>query len=86
MQRVTQAYSSWESGSAGEVDLELYDGFISDADRPLLAKVWNTSKQELVQTRFDFHDKRLPTTNRSLCRPRKRNGGSNFVVITSKIH
>ena len=60
MQRVAQAYSSREFSSAGDVDLALYDGFLSDADRPLLAKVRDASPQELAQTRFDFHDKRLP--------------------------
>ena len=61
MQRVAQACSSREfSPPSGIVDLALYDGFLSDADRPLLARVCDASKQELVQTRFDFHDQRLP--------------------------
>ncbi len=60
MQRVTQAYSSREFSPAGDVDLALYEGFLNDADRPLLAKVRDASPQELAQTRFDFHDKRLP--------------------------
>ena len=60
MQRVAQAYSSRKFSSAGDVDLALYDGFLSDTDRPLLAKVRDASEQELAQTHFDFHDKRLP--------------------------
>lgn len=60
MQRVAQAYSSREFSSAGDVDLALYDGFINDADRPLLARVRGASPLELAQTRFDFHDQRLP--------------------------
>ncbi len=60
MQRVAQAYSSREFSPVGDVDLALYDGFLNDADRPLLAKVRDASEQELAQTRFDFHDKRLP--------------------------
>ncbi len=60
MRRVAQAYSSREFSSAGDVDLALYDGFLSDADRPLLARVRDASKHELAQTRFDFQDKRLP--------------------------
>lgn len=60
MQRVAQAYSSREFSPVGDVDLALYDGFLSDADRPLLARVRDASKQELAQTRFDFHDQRLP--------------------------
>lgn len=60
MQRVAQAYSSREFNPVGDVDLALYDGFLSDADRPLLARVRDASKQELAQIRFDFHDQRLP--------------------------
>lgn len=60
IQRVAQAYSSREFSPAGDVDLALYDGFLSDADRPLLARVRDASPQELAQTHFDFHDKRLP--------------------------
>lgn len=60
MQRVAQAYSSREFSRAGDVDLALYDGFLSDADRPLLARVRDASPQELAQTHFDFHDERLP--------------------------
>ncbi len=60
MQRVAQAYSSREFSPAGDVDLALYEGFLNNADRPLLANVRDASPQELAQTRFDFHDKRLP--------------------------
>ncbi len=60
MQRVAQAYSSREFSPSGDVDLALYDGFLSDADRPLLARVRDASEQELAQTHFDFHDARLP--------------------------
>jgi len=60
MQRVAQAYSSREFSPVGDVDLALYEGFLNDADRPLLARVRDASKQELAQTRFDFHDQRLP--------------------------
>lgn len=60
MQRVAQGYSSREFSPSGDVDLALYDGFLNDADRPLLANVRDASPQELAQTRFDFHDQRLP--------------------------
>ena len=60
IQRVAQAYSSREFSPAGDVDLALYDGFLSDADRALLARVRDASPQELAQTRFDFRDERLP--------------------------
>lgn len=60
MQRVARAYTSREFSPAGDVDLALYEGFLNDADRPLLANVRDASPQELVQAHFDFHDKRLP--------------------------
>lgn len=60
IQQVAQAYSSREFSPAGDVDLALYDGFLNDADRPLLARVRGASPLELAQTRFDFHDQRLP--------------------------
>lgn len=60
MQRVAQAYSSREFSPTGDVDLALYEGFLNDADRPLLANIRDASPQELAQTRFDFHDQRLP--------------------------
>ena len=60
MQRVAQAYSSQKFNPAGDVDLALYEGFLNDADRPLLASVRNASPQELAQTHFEFHDERLP--------------------------
>lgn len=60
MQRVAQTYNSREFSPSGDADLALYEGFLNDADRPLLARVRDASKQELAQTRFDFHDKRLP--------------------------
>ena len=48
MQRVTQAYSSREFSPSGDVDLALYDGFFSDADRPLLARARDASTLELA--------------------------------------
>jgi len=60
MLRVAKAYSGREFSRVGDVDLALYDGFLNDADRALLASVRDASPQELAQTRFDFHDKRLP--------------------------
>jgi len=60
MQRVAQAYSSRKFSPAGDVDLALYEGFLNDSDRPLLANVRNASPQELAQTHFEFHDERLP--------------------------
>ncbi len=60
MQRVVVAYSGRQFDPAEDVEAALYDGFIRDADRPLLVKVRDASPQELAQTRFDFDDERLP--------------------------
>lgn len=60
MQRVAQAYTSREFSPAEDFDLALYEGFLNEADRPLLANVRDTSPQELAKAHFDFHDKRLP--------------------------
>ncbi len=77
MQRVAQAYNSREFSPAGDVDLALYEGFLNDADRPLLANVRDASPQELAQTRFDFHDQRLPEL---LFRYRARNWPETLLV------
>ena len=58
--RVAKAYSSRKFSPSGDVDLALYEGFLNDADRPLLANVRDASPQELAQTKFAFHDERLP--------------------------
>jgi len=60
MRRVARAYTSREFSPVGDVDLALYEGFLNDEDRPLLANVRDASPQELAQTCFEFHDKRLP--------------------------
>ncbi len=60
MRRVVEAYSGRQFSPSEDVDSALYDGFISDADRPLLDEVRDASAQELAQTRFDFDDERLP--------------------------
>jgi len=60
MERVAQAYTSREFDPAGDVDLALYEGFLSDTDRSLLARVRDASPQELARTHFNFQDGRLP--------------------------
>ncbi|SEQ83516.1 exodeoxyribonuclease-1 [Nitrosomonas sp. Nm51] len=59
-QRIALAYGSKTYELTGDVDLALYDGFIDQADVPLLAQIRRSSPQELAQARFDFHDRRLP--------------------------
>lgn len=81
MQRVARAYSSREFSPVGDVDLALYDGFLGDADHALLAKVRDACPQELAQTRFDFHDKRLPEL---LFRYRARNWPETLLAEEAK--
>lgn len=59
-ERVAQAYTDKVFSASGDVDLALYEGFISDADRPLLTKIRESSPQNLAQGNFNFCDKRLP--------------------------
>ncbi|MDP1558908.1 MAG: exodeoxyribonuclease I [Nitrosomonas sp.] len=58
--RIAQAYTHKEFTPSGDVDLALYEGFIRDVDRPLLARIRTISPQALAQENFNFHDKRLP--------------------------
>ena len=60
MQRVAQAYSGREFPPSRDVDLALYDRFISKADHVLMTGVRSSSPQQLAQAHFNFHDKRLP--------------------------
>ncbi len=59
-QRVMKAYTMNEFAPSGDVDSALYEGFISEADRPLLQNIHKLSPQKLAHADFDFHDKRLP--------------------------
>ncbi len=59
-ERVAQAYQGREFGAGGDVDSALYEGFLGDADRALLARVRAASPVALAQSRFDFQDQRLP--------------------------
>ena len=58
--RVARAYSRKEFSSVSDVDLMLYDGFFSDADRSLQARVRGASAQTLKEMPFNFRDRRLP--------------------------
>ncbi len=59
-QRVARAYSRKEFSPATDVELMLYEGFPSDADRSLQARVRNASGQDLREASFNFRDQRLP--------------------------
>lgn len=60
MQRIVEVHGSRQFAPAEDVDSALYDGFIPDADRPLLGQVRQATPEELAQARFDFEDGRLP--------------------------
>ncbi len=59
-QRVVSAYTSRVFEPAADVDQALYDGFIDNADAPLLAQIRRATPQALATARFAFHDERLP--------------------------
>ena len=58
--RVALAYSSRTFEPSADVDQALYDGFMDNADVPLLVQIRCAAPQELANASFDFHDKRLP--------------------------
>ena len=59
-QRVATAYTSRTFESSGDVDVALYDGFLSNADAASLGQIRAASPKQLAKMQFDFHDKRLP--------------------------
>lgn len=59
-QRVASAYSNRVFEPSEDVDQALYDGFMDNADKPLLAQIQRAKPQALASARFDFHDWRLP--------------------------
>lgn len=59
-QRVATAYTSRTFESSGDVDVALYDGFLSNADAASLGQIRAASPEQLTKMQFDFHDKRLP--------------------------
>ena len=58
--RIASAYTNRKLGLNDDVDLALYESFLSGDDYPLLATVRNATPQELANTHFNFHDSRLP--------------------------
>lgn len=59
-QRIVHAYSGHAFEPATDVDWALYDGFIDNADAPLLAQIRRATPQGLARGSYHFHDKRLP--------------------------
>ena len=59
-QRVATAYINHDFQSNHDVDVALYEGFLSSADAVLLPQIQRATPQQLASTRFDFRDQRLP--------------------------
>jgi len=60
MRRVEQASVGHVFAAATDPELALYDGFINDADRALLARVHELPPEQLTDSRVPFRDQRLP--------------------------
>ena len=59
-QRVATAYINHDFQSNNDVDVALYEGFLSNDDAVLLPQIQRATPQQLASTRFDFRDQRLP--------------------------
>ena len=55
---VAAAFADREFESVTDPELQLYDGFLPNADKPLLAEVRNASAEELASGAIQFQDKR----------------------------
>ena len=61
LQRVAAAYTCRTfATTSSDVDVALYEGFLSNADTSSLAQVRCASPQDLITMQFNFHDHRLP--------------------------
>ncbi len=60
MQRVLQAYTSRSFNQLRDAELALYDGFISDADRALLASIRTAQPENMADYADQFEDRRYP--------------------------
>ena len=69
-EKVRRLYARPVAAAANDPDAALYDGFLPDADKPLLAAVRATPPERLGDTRFPFRDPRLAAL---LLRYRARN-------------
>ncbi len=56
---LARAYSSRDIQRGGDVDGALYDGFLNNADRALMADVRNATPQQLATRDYPFTDTRL---------------------------
>ncbi len=60
MQRVLEAHGGHAFAPATDPELALYDGFIRDDDRALMARVHELPPQQLDDSHLPFRDPRLP--------------------------
>lgn len=58
MQKIRQAYSNGKDFKGGDVDIALYDGFVSDHDRNLFPRIRSTKPEKLADFADQFQDER----------------------------
>ncbi len=59
-EKVRRVYARERPAGSADVDAALYDGFIGDADKRLLAQVRGTPPHLLAKAQYAFRDGRLP--------------------------
>ncbi len=59
-EKVRQVYARQRDAVPSDVDASLYDGFLGQGDRPLLARVRTTAARDLAALEDSFNDPRLP--------------------------
>lgn len=57
-EKVREVFADAKYEGARDAELALYEGFLSDADRPLLARVRGAAPDQLGASDIDFHDTR----------------------------
>lgn len=58
MQKIRQAYSNGKDFKGGDVDIALYDGFVSDHDRNLFPRIRSAEPEKLANFADQFQDER----------------------------
>ena len=59
-EKARQVYARQREGGPADVDASLYDGFLGQGDKPLLARVRSTAPHALAALETQFNDPRLP--------------------------
>lgn len=59
-EKARQVYARPRESVPGDVDASLYDGFLGNGDKPLLARVRTTAPAQLAALQAQFNDPRLP--------------------------